>query len=67
VVVKCLKNMALLIMTKLYNGVWVFQANISSYKHITLKEKYNSSEIAIEIIIGSTSNTVFSSKNDGIK
>ena len=48
VVVKCLQNMALLFMTKLYNGVWVFQANISSYKYITLKEKYNSSEIAHE-------------------
>jgi hypothetical protein len=48
VVVKCLQNMALLIMTKLYNGLWVFQANLPSYKHITLKEKYNSSEIAHE-------------------
>jgi hypothetical protein len=27
VVVRCLQNMALLIMTKLYNGLWVFQAN----------------------------------------
>jgi hypothetical protein len=38
--------MALLIMTKLYNGLWVFQANLSSYKDITQKENYNSSEIA---------------------
>jgi hypothetical protein len=35
VVVRCLQNMALSIMTKLYNGLWVFQANLSSYKHIT--------------------------------
>jgi hypothetical protein len=48
VVLRCLQNMALSIMTKLYNGLWVFQANLSSYKHITLKEKYNSSEIAHE-------------------
>jgi hypothetical protein len=46
VVVRCLQNIALSIMTKLCNGVWVFQANLPFYKHITLKEKYNSSEIA---------------------
>jgi hypothetical protein len=48
VVVRCLQNMALSIMTKLYNGLWVFQANLHSYKHITLKEKHNSSEITHE-------------------
>jgi hypothetical protein len=48
VVVRCLQNMTLSIMTKLYNGWWVFQAHLPSYKHISLTERSNSSEIAHE-------------------
>jgi hypothetical protein len=32
VVVRCLQSMTLSIMTKLYNGWWVFQAHLPSYK-----------------------------------
>jgi hypothetical protein len=45
-VVRCLQNMALLIMIKLYNGLWVSQENLPSYKHITLNKNSKSSEIA---------------------
>ena len=48
VVVRCLQHMALSIMSKLYNGLWVFQAYLPSYKDITLKEKYSNSDIAHE-------------------